>query len=149
MAYIEVTGFRNVMARLADEENGFRGRVTKALELAAGELREQLWKEEATTFIAPTGELGETIGWGRTMFYTSSAQILVNFKGNYHGRRAQEPRRAGFVAAMVEYKHNNPWNRRAREAAAPRINSILQEQLAINRRSAGSRIGVGSDWGGL
>ncbi len=130
MAYIEISGIDNVMARLAKEESGFRGRVRKALHLAAGELREQLRREESDTFSEPTGELGETIGWKGVTFGVSGAMIDVYAIGNYRGRRGS-PRRAALVAAMVEYKHDNPWNRRAREASRERINSILAQELAI------------------
>lgn len=142
MAYIEITGIDEVMARLADEESDFRGRVTRALEMAAGELREQLQREEQSSFVAPTGELGATIGWDGVSFGVGAARISVYAKGSYKGSRGGTARRAGLVAAMVEYRHGNPWNRRAREAGEGRINSILQEMLGIGQG------GVGYGWGG-
>lgn len=131
MARMIIEGDDGLITRLGREASGFRGKVTRAMGMAAGELREQLKREESGTFNAPTGELGRTIGWKDVQFRRGGAEIDVYPLGSYKGSRGTKPRRAALVGAMVEYKHKNPWNARARDAALPRINSILLEQLSI------------------
>jgi len=130
MAHIEIDGLDTLMSRLADRESGFGERAKRALELAAGELREQLRREEEQSFVDPSGELGKKLVWDAPYMVAGAVIIEVYAKGSYKGRRGKA-RRAGLVAAMVEYKHGNPWNARAREASRERINSIFAQELGI------------------
>lgn len=127
MAYIEITGIDGLMSRLNQSGSMLRPIIREALVMSAEELKGELLEQEKR-FKKPTGELGQMITLSGVGHAASASLIDVFYKGDYVGARGS-PRRAGFVAAMQEYKNKNPFNKRARKKAAPRINTIITEMI--------------------
>lgn len=142
MPRLEITGIDELMAGLNQQGGAMHSRIVRALELSADALQQALVAEEKGSFKEPTGELGETLASDQVVNGASASWVEVYARGSYKGKRGK-PRRAGLVAGMVEYKHNNPWNRRARSKSKKRINSIIAQELG---QGSGS---VGAGFGGL
>ena len=128
MARLKVDGLDQVMGDLNRREGRLHSIITEALNKSAEVLKEQLLDEEADSFVDPSGELGDTLVISPVGHAAGASIIDVYADGTYVGRRGK-PRRAGMVAAMVEYKHKNPWNARARRKSSKRINSIIADAL--------------------
>lgn len=141
MAYLEITGIDGLMSRLNQSGSALRPIIRDALKLSAEELSEELLRQEER-FKEPTYELGETITISGVGHAASASFIDVLYQGTYTGARGS-PRRAGLVAAMQEYKNKNPFNKRARKKAAPRINTIITEMIGDASK------GLYGGWGGL
>lgn len=130
MAKITIDGLDQVMAGLNQRGSALRPIIEEALQGSAEVVHEQMLDEEAASFKDPSGELGEFITDGYVWHNSSCSTIAVYFKGDdYRGRRGS-PRRSGLVAAMVEYKHKNPWVRRSMTKSKKRVNSIIMEALS-------------------
>lgn len=141
MASIRITGIDELIGGLSRRANSLRPIIEEALAQSAEVVKEKMQDEEAGSFVDPSGELGETIECSRVWHSPAASGIYVRFEGNYVGRRGRA-RRSGLVAAMVEYKHGNPWVKRSMKKSRRRINAIMAEEL-------GGRTGTASDWGGL
>lgn len=135
MARLEVTGLHDLMITYSQTESGLRPMIEEALKMSGEALKEELLAQEQR-FKDPTGELGETIALSEVGHAQSASMIDQYYKGGYTGRRKggekageHAPRRAGFVAAMQENRNKNPFNKRAKKRAEPRINSIIAELL--------------------
>lgn len=144
MARLEVAGVDELMAQYNRAGSQLRPIIAEALRQSAQVLHAELLKQESG-FKDPTGELGKTIADEGAQHASSASYIELLYKGDYRGPRGggekkggHAPRRAGFVAAMQEYKNGNPFNQRAMRSSKKRINSIIAEQMDISR-----------GWGGL
>ena len=141
MARILIDGIDGLMGDLNKAGSSLRPIIEEALIASAQELQAELLRQERR-FKHPTYELGNTLAITRVGHGPSASLIDVYYKGDYYGARAggelegqHAPRRAGFVAAMQEYKNKRPFNRRARRNAAPRVNSIITEAMGhVNKK---------------
>ena len=148
MARIEILGIDDLMARVNSAASELRPIIEEALRESGEALAEEILKQEER-FKEPTGELGRSIAITDPWHRGSASGVFLNYVGNYVGKRGggeaagSHTRRAAFVAAMQEYKNKRPFNKRARNKAAPRVNSIITEAVGhVNKKLEG-------DWGGL
>ena len=136
MAVMIVTGLDGLMNTMESAAQGVDQRVDAALTKAAEELRQALIEQEMGKFKAPTGELGSLIPERpQTVRGGSETFVEVFPTGGYHGSKGGYERRAEEVGFVMEYGHGsvppNPWNKRARKKAEKRINTIIEQELAI------------------
>ena len=149
MSRIEIEGIDGLMARCNQASSELRPIIEEALRQSGEALAEELLRQEER-FKAPSFELGRSIVLTDPWHRGSASGVYQNYVGDYVGRRggnekagAGRGRRAAFVAAMQEYTNKRPFNKRARNKAAPRINEIITEAVGhVNKRLEG-------DWGGL
>lgn len=148
MARLEITGIDGLMARFNGAASELRPIVEEALRESGEALAEEILKQEKR-FKEPTGELGRSLVITPPWHRGNASGVFLNYEGMYVGARGGgeaaggHTRRAAFVAAMQEYKNKRPFNKRARNKAAPRINSIIIEAVGhVNKSLTG-------DWGGL
>lgn len=148
MARLEITGIDDLMARWNRAGAQLRPVIEEALRQSGEVLAEELLNQEKR-FKQPTGELGRSITLTDVWHRGSASGVYQNYEGMYEGgrgggeRAGSRGRRAAFVAAMQEYQNKRPFNKRARNKAAPRINSIITEAIgSVNKSLTG-------DWGGL
>lgn len=128
MARLEIVGIDKVMGDLNQQGGRLRPIIEEALRRSADVLREQLIAEEMDSFKAPTGELGRNIEISPVGHAAGASIIDVYADGIYTGTRGS-PRSAGMIGALVENKHKNPWQKRARKKSAKRINAIIADAL--------------------
>lgn len=132
MARFEIDGIDGVMRGINTKGAKLRPLIEQALTQSAAVVEARMHKEEAESFKAPTGELGNYIHVGPVWHNEDSSAISVFVRGEgYVGKRGS-PRSAGTVAAMVENKHGNPWMRRSLTGSKRRINSIINTILGPN-----------------
>lgn len=136
MAVMIVIGLDGLVNTMESAANGVDKKVDRALQLAGGELRQALIEQEMHKFKAPSGELGSLIPERpQTVRSGSESFVEIYATGSYMGTKAKTARRAEEVGFVVEYGHGtvppNPWNKRARKKAEKRINSIIQQELAM------------------
>lgn len=149
MARLEIAGVDDLIGDLTRAGSQMRPIIEEALRASGEVLTEELLKQERR-FKDPTGELGERIVITDPWHHGSASGVYQNYEGIYMGRRGGNEgagfaggRRAAFVAAMQEYKNKRPFNKRARQHAAKRINTIITEAVGhVNKSLTG-------DWGGL
>ena len=148
MARLEITGIDGLMARFNGAASELRPILEEALRESGEALAEEILEQEKR-FKEPTGELGRSLVITPPWHRGSASGVFLNYEGMYVGARGggeragSHTRRAAFVAAMQEYKNKRPFNKRARNKAAPRINSIITEAIGhVNKSLTG-------DWGGL
>lgn len=148
MARLEITGIDGLMARYNAAGSRLRPMIEDALKKSGEILREEILLQE-DRFKAPTGELGRSIVLTPPWHFGDASGIYQDYKGTYQGARGggekagSSTRRAGFVAAMQEHKNGRPFNRRARNKAAPRINAIIEDAVGRANKE------LTDSWGGL
>lgn len=137
-----------MMARYNAAGSAMRPIVEEALRESGEALKEEILRQERR-FKAPTGELGRTTVLSRVWHHGDGSGIFLHYEGMYQGTRGggekagSRTRRAAFVAAMQEHQNKRPFNKRARNKAAPRINAIITEAIGQANKE------LGTDWGGL
>lgn len=146
MARLEVLGVDQLMARVNRAGSMMRPIIEEALRQSAEELRKELLAQESR-FKHPSGALGRSIEISAPWHFGNASGIYQDYVGTYTGpggggeKAGASGRRAAFVAAMQEYQNGNPFNNRARNKAATRINAIINEAVGDINKYLGSHGG--------